>query len=170
MKVVESLQELAEHDSAEAYPDGPQEPAIVSAIARIAEISGLPLDPEGPSDFQDGALFMCAQEYGTRRGRLRSDVLGGYYFSKFGRLFTGGRLSDKSAASEHLWLQMREALSREFGFTYVSDTLLRQPYNGSFKEYRCGTWSERYFCPWYRPHDDDRAAVTVFEINKTGIK
>lgn len=78
------------------------------------------------------------------------EILGGFYFSKFGFLFCGGHHNDKSAASLAVWQEMTAILATDYGLTYVGDEVLSKPYKGMLTQYRCQTWRERFFVDFYR--------------------
>jgi len=152
MPAILDIDQLRAFDSIEPFPPvtSEEEFAVSRAIEHASRLSGLLLAPEGPSDFQDGPAFMCAQEYappGRYRGPVLGHVLGGFYFSKYGRLFCGGLREHTSAASAEMWARMKSVIADEHSFRYVPSQLLEQPYDGIFTSFPCSTWSDRLFAP-----------------------
>jgi hypothetical protein len=107
---------------------------------------GFPLTLESPEGFQDGSLFTCVQEL---VGTPAEAAKGGFYFSRFGRLFTGGRESPASSIPLETWTKIKEALSSDHQYLYVPAALLKAPYDGEHRCYSRMTWNERLFSPFY---------------------
>jgi hypothetical protein len=105
-----------------------------------------PLALESPEGFQDGSLFTCARELAGTPGEA---ARGGFYFSRFGRLFTGGLESPASSIPLETWTKIKEALSSDHQYLYVPAALLKSPYDGEHRCYSRMTWNERLFSPFY---------------------
>jgi hypothetical protein len=149
MKSVGSIDELSAFDSSEAFPkfEASRLENLQRAMARLKRQFRVQLILEDPSGFQDGSLFTHAREELQTAGNR--DHRGGYYFSKFGLLFSGGRMSEMSSGSMGTWSEMTRILSDDYGLLFVPDELLSQPYNGMFVAYRCSTWGESFFSAFY---------------------
>src|SRR5262245_7496998 len=160
MRTLSEPSQLLEFDDARAYASKewwqtckPQLWARVSrAFDQFARQHGVGLEPEDPSGFQDGSAFTCAQEYLThpQYPQIKTVVLGGFYFSRYGDRFTGGIGDERSTIAKHTWHAMTRELGETHGFIYVPEYLLRLSYDGEHAQYRRMTWSERYFAAWYQ--------------------
>ena len=161
MPIIQNLTELRELDSEVAYPRHEWfaseakfgESGVADILISASEIAGIEYAPEGPSDFQDGAAFMCAQEYGFVNEICKSDVLSGIYFSKFHGLVVTTRIGDRSNVDDNTWNQINSLISENNDLKLVSSNLLESSYDGAFisplKDENEKTWWWRFFSPWY---------------------
>ena len=125
---------------------------VVSAFEEFSERHGVTLMPEGPSAFQDGSLLTVARETvrTSVQSRIATEVLGGFYFSRYGRLFVRGPLDRRSRISSIQWHAMSESLANEYGYVPVAEDLLSSMYSGIHSKFRAMTWGERFFAAWYQ--------------------
>jgi hypothetical protein len=123
----------------------PQQFAILKrATATFQRRFRVSLSLEDPSGHQDGPRFTSALELSPPNA-----ILGGFYFSRYGRLFTDAPMSSRSSISAALWGDLRQSLVRDYGFSYVPESALNQPYTGAHSRFSGMSWNERFFCAFY---------------------
>lgn len=152
MRWISSLDDLSSFDSAEAYPyerwaDGAYE-ARIEKIQRVASrlrrTEPLPWVVLGPSENQDGSLFMEIWERDPRAALPAPACLA---FSSYGTLFC--LFSGASALDDARWAELIAMVSTDYDAIYVPRDLLESEYTGTLSPYRCRTWTERFFSPFY---------------------
>ncbi|MEM6582924.1 MAG: hypothetical protein AAF699_16710 [Pseudomonadota bacterium] len=123
----------------------------MAAFRKFSQLHNISLVPESPGAFQDGSLLTCAVEYefSSTQPEVRTSVLGGFYFSRYGDLFCGGGEPGRSRIDISKWNAMQSALEEWYGFTFVTQELLAERYSGEHPRFRAMDWDERYFAPWY---------------------
>jgi hypothetical protein len=149
---VSSLEELSSFDSREAYPHerwpkGVYE-ARIEKIQRVASrfrrTEPLPWVVHGPSENQDGSLFM---EIWERDPWASDSAPARLAFSSYGALFC--LLPGDSVLDDARWAELTAMVSTDYDAIYVPRELLETDYTGTLSPYRCLTWTERFFCPFY---------------------
>jgi hypothetical protein len=151
MATIGTTSELAALDSRDLFPKGMQTAfdRVQRAVAGLDRRFHVSLNVEDPSLFQDGSLLTCALEQARTNVGACIAVGAGFYFSRYGSLFSGGG-SDTSAIDAQTWQAMREALSADYGFVFAPPELLRSRYDGVYEEFGRMTWEERFFSGFYK--------------------
>ena len=152
MHWISSLDDLSSFDSTETYPHerwpkGAYE-ARIEKIQRVASrlrrTAPLPWVVHGPSEHQDGSLFMAIWERDPRATQPLPACLA---FSSYGALFC--LLPGDSTLDDARWAELIAMVSVDYGAIYVPRELLESEYTGTLSPYRCRTWTERFFSPFY---------------------
>jgi hypothetical protein len=152
MHWISSLDDLSSFDSAEAYPHERWAKGVYEArIEKIQRVASrlrrtelLPWVVHGPSENQDGSLFMEIWERDPHASRPAPSRLA---FSSYGALFC--LLPGASALDDARWGELIAMVSTDYDAIYVPRELLESEYTGTLSPYRCMTWTERFFSPFY---------------------
>ena len=158
MEQISTISELSKADSGEAFPlescSDPGRSFLENRIQRLARRLSHETRSEwkmsDPSLFQDGALFTQVVS-GPQKAPST------FLFSKFGSLFTTGRIGEPpfQYSTEELY-KLIAVISTDYDFTFAPPNLLNEDYEGIFNQYRMGTWFQRFFVDIYwtgsKPH------------------
>jgi hypothetical protein len=152
MRRISSLDELSAFDSTEAYPHehwakGVYEASmqkILRVASRLRRTEPLPWTVLGPSENQDGSLFM---EIWERDPRASHPAPAWLAFSSYGELFCV--MPGNSALDEARWEELIAMVSTDYDAIYVPWALLESEYTGTLSPYWCRTWGERFFSTFY---------------------
>ena len=112
--------------------------------SRLRRTEPLPWVVNGPSENQDGSLFM---EIWERDPRASHSAPARLAFSSYGALFC--LLPGDSALDDARWAELIAMVSTDYDAIYVPRELLESDYTGTLSPYRCLTWAERFFSPFY---------------------